>query len=803
MSSLSVTATSDNSSNDPLVGLNPEQREAAAHIDGPLLILAGAGSGKTRVLTCRIANLVLRHQVRPENILAVTFTNKAAEEMRHRLTGMLGEKQTKQLWVSTFHSACLKILRTHAPKIGFGHDFVVYDDDDSAGLIKRIALSLDIDIEKFPPKHYQKAIDAAKNDFLTPQQIREKSKWDTSNIAGVYEKYQEELQRSNAMDFGDLLFYALHLLRKCPEIAALYQEHLHYVLVDEYQDTNLVQYLFIRAITERRKNILVVGDDDQSIYRFRGANIRNILEFEKDYSHARVIKLEQNYRSTKNILRAAYEVVRHNVERKEKKIWSDGPEGEKINTYVGYTELEEARYIAQQIAARVRKGSAYKDFALLYRTNAQSRALEEALSRAKIPYKIFGGLRFYDRKEIKDILAYVRLTLQETDNQAFLRVVNTPPRGVGPASVKEIQNVAIAQGLSLLQATRKMVSEGLRQKGILQFLKIIDEAQLRANKPDATMLDVTTYVIEASEYVAKLKAQDDPQTESRIENLEELKVTSSYHDIDNQEVTGRERIRSFLDKVTLASSADTPSGTDANDFVSLMTLHLCKGLEFPIVFLTGVEDGLVPHARSLESPKETEEERRLCYVGITRAMKELYITRADSRGLVSAGGSFGTGGTYRMASRFMRDVPRDCFDTGIDEFLSSSDRINLREDAASDEGLRSRWGEDSASSSGSGYRQRPTTPGFAGVMRGSDLARQTSQPLKKTAVVFDDRGLKKASLADLSTGLEVVSEKFGKGTIQQIDSQDGDDVELSVKFEKFTQPKKLIWKFATLYIRFN
>ncbi len=664
---------------DTLANLNEAQQKAVEHFKGPILVLAGAGSGKTRVLTRRIAHLILKHHVHPEQILAVTFTNKATEEMRERLKDMLGDRATN-LWVSTFHSACLKILRRSATELGYLNDFVVYDDQDSRGVMKQVLKDCSVDDKKFPIQGFTKAFDQAKNSVITPDEFYRWASGKTSSWKGhgteglsvrgeaieyqlklqteVYGFYQKALMRANAMDFGDLLMNAVLLLEGNPEIRAFYQRRLQFVLVDEFQDTNEAQYRFIRLISDTHRNLLVVGDDDQSIYAFRGATIRNILEFEKDYENTTVVTLDRNYRSTGNILEAAYGVIRHNKSRKEKKLWTDAEPGSTLKLFVGADEMEEAQFIADQVSTFRTNGGSLKDVAIFYRTNAQSRVLEESFINAGIPYRIFGGLRFYDRKEIRDILAYLRLLVNVSDDQAFLRVINTPPRGIGNQALDSMQKHARQQKVPLLEAARELSRSN---KKIAAFVQLFDH--LHQKSTEAPLSELIREVIERSGYRAKLKETHDATAESRLENLMELEAIGRAASGAGE--TPSESLRMFLDKIALTSSAELPKGDgtlgsdkekeDPANSVSFMTLHLAKGLEFPMVFLVGCEEGLLPHYRSLYDPTELEEERRLCYVGITRAMRDLYLTRAITRGMFAMGDS--GGGLYREPSRFLNDIP--------------------------------------------------------------------------------------------------------------------------------------------------
>lgn len=655
--------------------LNPEQQRASEHFNGPILVLAGAGSGKTRVLISRICRLIVEHKVRPENILAVTFTNKACDEMRHRLEKILGDS-ANQVWVSTFHSAGLKILRRHAQLLNYKSNFAIYDQDDSDALIKQVLKDLNLDEKKF--RIYRSFIDKAKNENLLPDDIFEnitakKNSYEYQS-AEIYQNYQRALMQANAMDFGDLLVNCVRLFEEFPEILRLYQKNVHYLLVDEFQDTNKVQYLFLKQLSALHKNVFAVGDDDQSIYAFRGANINNILDFKHDFPKTYVVKLEQNYRSTKNILKAAHAVIVHNKSRMDKELWTENPEGPPLEMICAEDEIEEGNIIASLIKQKLEQGFELRDVAIFYRTNAQSRAIEEALMHAAIPYRIYGALRFYDRKEIKDILAYLRLLINHDDKQAFLRIINVPARGLGAQAVEKIRSFADENHISLFEACRSLIhADPKKFKKLNDFIQMLLELRTEINKYSLSSL--TQKIIKDSGYGPKLEELGGDEAESRLENLKELVVIAEQ--TKDQNKTTEENLREFIDRASLSSSAELPvqeskdklqSATRPN-YVTLMTLHLAKGLEFPIVFLTGAEEGLLPHSRSLDEVGGIEEERRLCYVGITRAMKELFLTRTYTRGMASAGGGFGASGYYRMPSRFIYDIPKECLNNLIGNFL--------------------------------------------------------------------------------------------------------------------------------------
>ncbi len=626
--------------------LNSEQQKAVEHFLGPILILAGAGTGKTRVLTNRVANLVNRHQVSPDRILAVTFTNKATNEMRERLEALLGPK-SQHLWIATFHSMSLRILRRHAPLLGYKSGFVIYDTNDCQSLMKQILKKLGLNKTKVTPSYYLSVIDSLKNKFIGPEEFQPDYADKKNNVADVYDAYQKALMQSNAMDFSDLIFNCLKLLNEHPEVRRLYQNQLQFILVDEFQDTNKIQYDIIRHLAQPKNNLLVVGDDDQSIYAFRGADITNILSFEKDYPNTMTIMLEQNYRSTKNILDAAHGIIAKNLNRKSKKLWTDSKEGAQIELKSFYNETEEANFVVGQIQELIEEGRSFKDYAVFYRTNAQSRALEEAFLRAKIPFKIFGGFKFYERKEVKDILAYLRLIHNPADNQALIRIINVPRRGIGAQTLQNIMDQAEMQGVS---AWQYLLSGDITNRKLLDFVIMVKSWQDR--KVQTTVAENLREILAQTKYL-ELNLTDDDKDQDRKENIAELvAVAEGFSSKENS-------LAEFLDHVALMTAVDQSNGNvedDEANFVSLMTLHMAKGLEFPVVFFTGLEEGLVPHSRSIDE-NSIDEERRLCYVGITRAREQLFLTYAQQRSMASAMSSFGYGGYYRSASRFVEDIP--------------------------------------------------------------------------------------------------------------------------------------------------
>ena len=640
--------------------LNDRQKEAVLHTDGPLLILAGAGSGKTRVLTHRIAYLIAEKGVNPWNILAITFTNKAAHEMRERVDKIAGS-EGGSVWVSTFHSTCVRILRRHIDRLGYDNNFTIYDADDQKTLIKEICRKMNIDTKKVKERALLAQISHAKDELLTPDEMEMNAGADFNQkrAAQVYREYQAVLRRNNALDFDDLICKTVELFQNCGDVLQSYQERFRYIMVDEYQDTNTAQFKCVSLLASRYENLCVVGDDDQSIYRFRGANIGNILGFERVFPDAKVIRLEQNYRSTQNILNAANGVIANNTERKEKTLWTENPEGEKIHFRQFMNGYEEAEFVVGDIARRHREGTAeYHNCAVLYRTNAQSRLFEEKCLLANIPYKIVGGVNFYARKEIKDLLCYLKTVDNAADDLAVRRILNVPKRGIGATTVGRIQDYADMMNISFYDALRvaeEVPSIGRSLSKVDGFVTFIQSLKSKAQAYSVS--ELLEEIIDLTGYVDELKAEDTEESRARVENIDELiSKTVSYEETmkaENREAT----LSGFLEEIALI--ADIDSVDENQDYVVLMTLHSAKGLEFPYVYLAGMEDGMFPSSMCIFSgdQSELEEERRLCYVGITRAMKELTMTSAQQRMV--------RGETqYNRVSRFVREIPRELVDLG-------------------------------------------------------------------------------------------------------------------------------------------
>jgi DNA helicase-2/ATP-dependent DNA helicase PcrA len=640
-----------------LEDLNPAQREAVAAIDGPVLVIAGAGSGKTRVLTRRVAHLIRDLAVSPYSILAITFTNKAAAEMQQRVEELVGGV-ARNMWVSTFHSACSRILRREAHRLGYRSAFSIYDTSDSRRLVTMCIRDLDMDSKRFPPRNLQATISNAKNELID---------WETfgssgtgffhEKVADVYRLYQQRLVEASAMDFDDLLMIAVELLQAFPDVLEYYQQRFGYVLVDEYQDTNRAQYQLVRLLTAEHHNLCVVGDADQSIYGFRGADMRNILEFERDFPDARIILLEQNYRSTETILTAANSVISNNPRRDSKRLWTDIGLGEQIVTYEAQDEHDESAFIAEEVSKLSEDGFTLADSAVFYRTNAQSRVIEEIFVKFGVPYQVIGGLKYYDRREVKDALAYLRVMVNPSDTVALKRIVNVPKRAIGDTSVAHIDRYAEVEGISfwdgLARADDNPRLSSRAQRSIAEFVALIDYLTTQAaNGPQAAL----QAIVDDTGYLDWVREERSIEALGREENLKELVSAAADFEesgpmtlgpADWAELAGALRVERFLESISLVTDIDNIEDVSA---VTLMTLHNAKGLEFPVVFVTGMEDGVFPHMRALGDPGELQEERRLCYVGMTRAMTRLYLTRAWSRNLWG-------GNNYNPPSRFLREIP--------------------------------------------------------------------------------------------------------------------------------------------------
>ena len=728
-------------------GMNPQQQEAVEYTEGPLLILAGAGSGKTRVLTHRIAYLMEEKGVKPWNIMAITFTNKAAQEMRERVDQIAGFG-AESVWVSTFHSSCVRILRRYIDRLGYDNRFTIYDTEDSKTVMKEMIRRLDLDPKIYKERNLLSKISAAKNEMITPNEYEKQvTRWEDRRVGEIYRAYQEQLKKNNALDFDDLLVKTVELFRDCPEALDYYQERFRYIMVDEYQDTNTVQFQFVSRLAARYRNLCVVGDDDQSIYKFRGANIGNILDFEKVFPDAKVIKLEQNYRSTQNILDAANEVIRHNKGRKEKRLWTENGTGDKVNFRQFQSGFEEAEFVAGEIGRKVRTGeNHYRDFAVLYRTNAQSRLFEEKFLLANIPYKIVGGVNFYGRKEIKDLLAYMKTVDNSLDDLAVQRIINVPKRGIGAATIGKVEAYAAEQDIHFYDALLEadyIPGLGRAAAKIRPFTLFIQS--LRSQLEYLSVKELLEKIIEDTGYVKELEAEDTEEARARIENIDEFISKAADYEASAAEPS----LSGFLQEVALV--ADIDSVDDSSDYVLLMTLHSAKGLEFNEVYMAGMEDGLFPSYMTItgDDPSELEEERRLCYVGITRARKKLTLTAARQRMI--------RGETqYSKTSRFVREIPRELIDLGRDGNTEHTFK-------------------------------KPSLFGGVELPR-KKYAAETFKPRQFTVT--------KADSLDYTVGDTVRHVKFGVGVVQSI-VEGGRDYEVTVDFDRFGV-KRMFASFAKL-----
>lgn len=759
--------------------LNEPQREAVYHTDGPLLILAGAGSGKTRVLTHRIAYLIGERGVNPWNILAITFTNKAAEEMRQRVDNLVGFG-AESVWVSTFHSACVRILRRFIDRLGYENHFTIYDTDDQKTLIKEVCRKVDVDTKVFKERSLLSAISSAKNEMILPDEFELNAGGDFAKmkIAKVYREYEAQMRANNALDFDDLLVKTVQLLQTQPDVLESYQERFRYIMVDEYQDTNTVQFQLGSLLAGKYKNLCVVGDDDQSIYKFRGANIRNILDFEHEFPDAKVIKLEQNYRSTGNILNAANSVIANNRGRKEKSLWTENGEGELIRLRQFDTAFDEADFIGEDIKNAVRQGGSYNDSAVLYRTNAQSRLLEEKFIAMNIPYKIVGGVNFYARREIKDLLAYLKTIDNGRDDVAVRRIINVPKRGIGLTTINRIQESATERGIGFYEALLApglIAGVGRSATKLDSFAALIEYFKTLAEEMNIT--DLLQEVIEKTGYVESLENEDKEEAKTRKENIDELISKAATYEESCQDKDEKATLSGFLEEVALV--ADIDSLDEDQEYVVLMTLHSAKGLEFPRVYLAGMEDGLFPGYMSINAGdrEELEEERRLCYVGITRAEQELTLTSARRRMV--------HGETqYNPMSRFVKEIPRELLDTGNKKFTQETEMPAQQNTYAR-------------------AREAFRAQAFAGALGGMTPVKNqgVGKPLTGSqALASLQKGSQLAAGGNGPLGYEVGDRvrhvKFGEGTVTDI-KEGGRDHEVTIEFDS-VGTRKMFAKFAKL-----
>ena len=801
--------------------LNPCQRQGVLATEGPLLLLAGAGSGKTTVLIHRVANLlrfgrgsdtdeipipISEDEVqfleqyaaapdaaqrplmeylcsvepaRPWEVLAITFTNKAANELKERLGRMLGEEVAADVWASTFHSACVRILRRDIDRLGFDRSFTIYDSDDSKRVIKDIIKELELEEKSFPPREVQTIISRAKNDMQTPEDFAEQGKavndWRKIRLGKVYSLYNKKLRDANALDFDDLLWHTVRLLETAGDVREYYQRKFRYILIDEYQDTNALQYRLAALLTNQAKNICVVGDDDQSIYRFRGADITNILSFERQFKGARVIRLEQNYRSTQNILDAANAVIRHNQGRKGKTLWTENGRGELVTVKTTYNESDEANFVLGQIMMYYRRGGSWGDCAVLYRTNAQSNAMEYACKRNGVPYKIYGGLKFFDRAEVKDMLAYLCVINNPTDDLRLRRIINVPARKIGAATVDKAQLIAVRYGMTLYDVLCRaeefpeLKSSAAKLKS---FTDMIEE--MRRRLPDCPLPEFYDYVCERSGYAPALREKDDVESRGRLENVQELKSSILTY-LENAEGT-EPNLSGFLDEIALYTDLD--SRADGDNCVTMMTMHAAKGLEFPQVFVVGMEEGLFPGNRAMGDGAEMEEERRLCYVAMTRAREKLTLTNARQRTLYGRT-------TPCMPSRFLNEIPEENM-----EWLSKPQpRSESWEERDSD------YGDRGYGSSYGGYGQRSAAP----VVTRREPAEPKAGALRSAAGASKAAPKAAAPRMQIQAGETVEHDAFGRGLVLSVRAMGGDAL-VEVAFDS-VGTKKLMLKMAAQHLK--
>lgn len=756
--------------------LNPRQKEAVINTEGPCLVIAGAGSGKTKVLTYKISYLMKEKGVKPWNILAITFTNKAANEMKERVNSLVGDA-INDIWLGTFHSICVRILRKFIDRIGYEQSFAIFDTTDQKTLIKSCMKELNIDPKLFTDRSILSEISNAKNDMLTPEKYEEIANGDYRKeiTSKVYYLYQKKLRENNAIDFDDIINFTINILTDNPDVLDYYSNKFKYILVDEYQDTNKSQFMLVSLLASRFGNITVVGDNDQSIYRFRGADITNILNFEKDFPGSKIVKLEQNYRCTGNILKTANAVIKHNQNKYEKKLWTENEEGNLPYIYCGEDEYGEASFIVEEINKLKREEYyKYSDYVVLYRMNSQSRAIEDVLRREDIPYKIVGGLKFYERKEIKDIIAYLRLIANPSDNLSLERIINEPKRGIGKTSLENVEKIAAELGISMYQVIKEADKYMPRiYNNTREFIKLIEELRML----DVPISELIKQTLNKSGYTASLKNENTVEAESRIENLEEFLTVAM--EFEKEEADNS--LSEFLETISLSSDTDNIEDTD--NMVTLMTLHSAKGLEYPVVFLVGMEDGIFPGHKSIDNPEDIEEERRLFYVGITRAKQYLFLTFARKRTI------FGST-SFNPPSRFLKEIPEDLLD-GYNEALNKKDEddnIDIFEDS------KYEWK----------YGQKKESKVTSYKIDSSSYSKNAEPTFSfKSAESFlKNLETKKESLSmDLSkfkVGQRVFHKKFGEGEIINLEKE-AEDIKVDIQFDKFGH-KRLMAKFAGLEI---
>lgn len=763
-----------------LEGLNDKQYEAVTNTQGPCLVIAGAGSGKTKVLTHKIAYLIGEKGVKPWDIIAITFTNKAANEMKERIANLVGEP-AKDIWMGTFHSICVRILRRFIDRIGFDSSFIIFDTSDQRTLIKTCIKELNVDDKLYTDRSVLSEISNAKNEMLEPDQyeIRATGDFRKEKIATIYHLYQKRLRENNAIDFDDIINYTIKIMLENPDILEYYANKFQYVLVDEYQDTNKAQFTLITLFASKNGNITVVGDNDQGIYSFRGADISNILNFERDFPGTKIIKLEQNYRCTQNILKAANSVIKNNEVKYKKELWTQNNEGNLPHIYQADNEYDEGAYIVEQIEHLKREEYyKYSDFTVLYRMNTQSRAIEDIFRRENIPYKIIGGLKFYERKEIKDIIAYLRLIQNSNDNLSLKRIINEPKRGIGKTSLEKIEQLANANETSMYEVIKKADEYALNRVFLnsREFINLIEE--LKAQKDNITISELIKLTLKKSGYTKALEQENTIEAENRIANLEEFLTVA----IEFEEEFAENSLSEFLEGITLSSDLDNM--TEEEEMVTLMTLHSAKGLEFPVVFLVGMEEGIFPGHQSMMEPKELEEERRLCYVGITRAKENLFLTCSKQRTI------FGST-SYNPISRFLQEIPQELLEGYEEAFGQTTNKEEMFKDSSYT------WSYGNKNNSNiKTYKVNEKEPVVA--------AKSNNNFAFRTAESFLNNLGKKSSstksidLSKFETGVRVFHKKFGEGTINIVEPE-GEDLKVDINFDKAGH-KRLMAKFANLEI---
>ena len=764
-----------------LKGLNDKQYEAVVETEGPCLVIAGAGSGKTKVLTHKIAYIIGEKGAKPWDILAITFTNKAANEMKERIENLIGEA-AKEIWMGTFHSICVRILRRFIDRIGFDTSFIIFDTSDQKTLVKGCLKDLAIDDKMFTDRSVLSEISNAKNEMLEPEQYRLRANGDyrKEKIASVYELYQKRLKENNAIDFDDIINYTIKILMENPDILEYYSNKFKYVLVDEYQDTNKSQFTLVTMLASRHGNITVVGDNDQGIYSFRGADISNILNFEKDFPGTKIIKLEQNYRCTGNILKAANSVIKNNEVKYKKELWTQNDEGNLPRVYQAENEYDEGSYIVEQIE-HLRREEYYKysDFTILYRMNTQSRAIEDILRRENIAYKIVGGLKFYERKEIKDIIAYLRLIQNGNDNLSLKRIINEPKRGIGKTSLDKIEQLASVNAISMYDVIKNAEQYGLNRVYLnsREFVNVIEE--LKSKKDELTISELIKITLKKTGYTKALEEENTVEAENRIENLDEFLTVA----IEFEEQEAENHLSQFLEGITLSSDIDNLEEND--EYVTLMTLHSAKGLEFPVVFLVGMEEGIFPGYKSILEPKELEEERRLCYVGITRAKENLFLTCSKQRTI------FGST-SYNPISRFLNEIPKELLE-GYEEAFGN---VGNKEKMFKDSNYSWTYGsKDNGAIKTYKINEKEPIMAARNIKENNGFMFRTAESFLNNLVPKNNTDI---DLSQYKSGLRVYHKKFGEGTINLVE-QEGQDLKVDINFDKVGH-KRLMAKFANLQI---